>query len=246
MANISDETKAKIHGLADHQFGDELNHRHDETSDHDHDDFEGDGRVEENPLWIQDHVTLTSVGIDIGSSGTQVIFSKINLRRLSEELTSRYYVVSRETLFLSPVSLTPYQSDTRIDDAALKEIVAAAYENAGIAPADIDTGASRVSSETGKRILNLDIGGGTTKLAVVEAGKVIATAAIHIGGRLQVVDAEGRIARLDPAGKTHARRARFNWTIGDLVGDDDLNRLAEVMADTLVSALCPAPSADAA
>ena len=52
------------------------------------------------------------------------------------------------------------------------------------------SGAATVSSEQGKRILNIDIGGGTTKLAVVERGKVVATAAVHIGGRLQVVDAD--------------------------------------------------------
>ena len=261
MTTPPEEAKPATHGLADHRFGDALDHRHDGQSDHDHDDFEGDGPLEENPLWIQDHVTLTTVGIDIGSSGTQVIFSKIHLRRLSEELTSRYYVVSRETLFLSPVSLTPYQSETRIDDAALKRIIDEAYEAAGIAPADIDTGAviltgealrrenaqaisgllaeaggdfvcataghhmesmlaaygsgaSRVSSESGERILNMDIGGGTTKLALVDSGKVIATAAVHIGGRLQVVDADGRIVRLDPAGATHARRAGFHWRHG--------------------------------
>ena len=39
------------------------------------------GPLEDNPIWLQDHVTLISVGIDIGSSGTQVIFSRINLRR---------------------------------------------------------------------------------------------------------------------------------------------------------------------
>ncbi len=78
------------------------------------------------------------------------------------------------------------------------------------------SGASRVSSESGKRILNLDIGGGTTKLALVESGKVIATAAVHIGGRLQVVDAGGRIIRLDPAGRTHARRAGFDWQPGSM------------------------------
>ena len=44
-----------------------------------------------------------SVGMDIGSAGTQVIFSRLNLRRLGEDLSSRYYVVSRETLFQSPV-----------------------------------------------------------------------------------------------------------------------------------------------
>ncbi len=107
MADAPEQKIPLSHALADHRFGDEPGHRHDAQSDHDHDDFEGDGPLEQNPLWIQDHVTLTSVGIDIGSSGTQVIFSRIHLRRLSEELTSRYYVVSRETLFLSPVSLTP-------------------------------------------------------------------------------------------------------------------------------------------
>ena len=287
------DDKRIAHGLTDHRLGDILNHRHDEQSDHDHDDFETDGPLADNPLWIQDHVTLTSVGIDIGSSGTQVIFSKIHLRRLSEELTSRYYVVSRETLFLSPVSLTPYQSETRIDDDALRKIIGTAYQDAGLAPADIDTGAviltgealrrenaqsisamlaeaggnfvcataghhmesmlagygsgaSRVSSETGARILNMDIGGGTTKLAVLEGGKVIATAAMHIGGRLQVVDPEGRITRLDPAGKTHARRAGFDWNVGGTASAAELDRLAEVMADTLVSALSREPSPGAA
>src|SRR4051794_29258190 len=81
MADKDDTEGAKTHALADHQYGEALTHQHDADSDHDHDEFENDGPLEENPLWIQDHVTLTSVGIDIGSSGTQVIFSKINLRR---------------------------------------------------------------------------------------------------------------------------------------------------------------------
>ena len=292
MASAPQQEKSLSHGLADHRFGDDLSHQHDGQADHDHDDFQGDGPLEENPLWIQDHVTLTSVGIDIGSSGTQVIFSKIHLRRLSEELTSRYFVVSRETLYLSPVSLTPYQSETRIDDAALKQIIADAYAAAAISPADIDTGAviltgealrrenaeaisgmvadaggdfvcataghhmesmlaaygsgaSRVSSDSGKRILNIDIGGGTTKLALLDSGKVIATAAVHIGGRLQVMDGAGCIVRLDPAGKTHARRAGFDWALGSHADDAALDQVAERMADTLVSALSSNPSADA-
>lgn len=284
MADKDETEGAKAHALADHQYGEALTHQHDADSDHDHDEFENDGPLEENPLWIQDHVTLTSVGIDIGSSGTQVIFSKINLRRLSEDLTSRYYVVSRETLFLSPVSLTPYQSETRIDDAALQRIIGDAYRAAGVDAKDIDTGAviltgealrrenaqaisgmlaaaggdfvcataghhmesmlaaygsgaSRVSSEEGKRILNMDIGGGTTKLALVEGGRVIATAAVHIGGRLQVVDTDGRIVRLDPAGRAHAKRAGFDWQLGDVVEEAELDRVADVMAETLMAAL---------
>src|ERR1700730_1068146 len=146
MAKRPDQTEAKTHGLADHQYGDALTHRHDSESDHDHDDFE-DGPLEENPLWIQDHVTLTSVGIDIGSSGTQVIFSKIHLRRLAEDLTSRYYVVSRETLFQSPVALTPYQSEERIDAAKLGVIIDDAYVAAGLSPDKIDTGVVILTGE---------------------------------------------------------------------------------------------------
>jgi len=284
----SDDNKNKSgHTLADHALGSDLLHVHDGDADHDHDDFDP-GPLEENPIWIADHVTLTSVGIDIGSSGTQVVFSQVKLRRLGEELTSRYYVVSRETLFQSEVALTPYQSEERIDDVALGAVIDGAYKVAGIDPKDIDTGAviltgealrrenaeaiahllsskggdlvcataghhmeamlaaygsgaARVSSDEGKRILNIDIGGGTTKLGLVENGKVTATAAIHVGGRLQVVGAQGKIVRLDPAGRWHAAEAGFDWHVGDTVTSDQLDCVAEVMADSLVTAITVRP-----
>jgi ethanolamine utilization protein EutA len=288
MADADDNKQS--HTLADHLLGQDFVHDHDGDADHDHDHFEfGDeGPLEENPIWIQDHVTLVTVGIDIGSSGTQVIFSRINLRRYGEDLTSRYYIVSRETLFQSPVALTPYSSDERIDEAALGAIIDGAYEAAGVKPEEIDTGvviltgealrrenaqaiagllaeqrgdfvtataghhmesmlaaygsgASKVSYDEDKRLLNIDIGGGTTKLAVVEKGNVIATAALHIGGRLHVVDAIGRLVRLDPAGKFHAREAGFYWNRGDVLAPAQLDRLAENMADLLVAALTQRP-----
>ena len=134
----------KPHSLAEHLHGSDYDHVHDgeDGADHDHDHFfEEEGNPEDNPLWVQDHVSLRSVGIDIGSSGTQVIFSRINLRRLGEELSSRYFVVSRETLFQSPVSLTPYQSEELIDEAALGAIIDKAFADAGLHPDDIDAGA---------------------------------------------------------------------------------------------------------
>jgi ethanolamine utilization protein EutA len=271
------------HTLADHRLGADLAHSHDGNADHDHDDFD-DGPIEDNPLWIADNVTLTSVGIDIGSAGTQVIFSKVHLRRLSEDLTSRYYVVGRETLFCSPVALTPYQSEERIDDDKLRSIIGEAYASAGVDARDIDTGvviltgealrrenaqaiasllaaqggdfvcataghhmeamlagygsgAARVSSDQGKRILNIDIGGGTTKLALIENGRVAATAAVHIGGRLQVTDERGHIVRLDPAGQHHAAQGGFRWNKGDRAAPAELDRIAEYMADALIAAI---------
>ena len=287
MAN-EDEKKDAGHSVGDHTMGLSWAHVHQGDADHDHDEFDSDGPLEENPLWIADNVTLTSVGIDIGSSGTQVIFSKIHLRRLAEDLTSRYYVVSRDTLFLSPVSLTPYSSETRIDDVALRKIVEDAYADAGIAPADIDagaviltgealrrenaqgisamlseaggdfvcataghhmesmlaaygSGAAQASIDLGRRVLNIDIGGGTTKLGLVDGGQCKTTAAFHVGGRLMVVDENFRITRLDPAGKHHAKRAGFDWSLGDVVTSDQLDQVADVMADTLVTALTKRP-----
>ena len=80
-----DDNKKDPHQLGDHLLGTDVIHQHEAGAnydhDHDHFEFDEDGPLEENPIWLQDHVTLVSVGIDIGSSGTQVIFSRINLRR---------------------------------------------------------------------------------------------------------------------------------------------------------------------
>jgi ethanolamine utilization protein EutA len=278
------------HSLADHQYGTDTGHTHDgdEAFDHDHDDFGLEGGPEGSGLWLQDHVSLTSVGVDIGSAGTQLIFSRVHLRRLGEDLSSRYCVVSRETLFQSPVALTPYRDEESIDEGKLADIIDEAYAQAGLHPDQIDSGvviltgealrrqnaqaisellaenggefvctaaghhleamlaaygsgAARVSHDEGKRILNVDIGGGTTKLAVVAGGRIEAMAAVHIGGRLQVVDENERIVRLDPAGHYHAAEAGFAWKIGDRAARADMARVAEWMADALIAAIRTRP-----
>jgi ethanolamine utilization protein EutA len=255
--------------------------------DHAHDD-EALSPIEDNPIWQQDNVTLNSVGIDIGSSGTQVVFSRLRLRRIGEDLTTRYIVVRRQTRYRSPVSLTPYTGAEHIDAEALGSIIDHAYHAAGIRPSDVDTGvviltgealrrrnaeaiasvlaerggelvnataghhmeamlaaygsgAAKVSHDTGQRILNIDIGGGTTKLAVLDRGEVMATAAVHVGGRLLVVDDHDRIVRLDLAGRRHAVRAGYPWQPGDLARPEDLEKVAEMMADALVAALTADP-----
>ena len=262
------------------------------TPDHDHDHDDADLPLEDNPIWQQDNVTLHSVGMDIGSSGTQVVFSRLHLRRIGEELTSRYIVVRRDTVYRSPVALTPYASSEAIDAEALGSIIDHAYGEARIGPEGIDTGvviltgealrrrnaeaiagvlaerggelvtataghnmeamlaaygsgAAKVSYDEGLRILNVDIGGGTTKLALLDRGRVLATAAVHVGGRLQVVDDEGRIVRLDPAGRDHAARAGHDWDLGDTARPDQIEEVAEGMADILVAALTADPLPDA-
>jgi ethanolamine utilization protein EutA len=279
------DPKEKPHTLADHVYGAEYDHSHDEDTDHDHDhDLDAAGPLEENPLWVHDNIALTSVGIDIGSAGTQVIFSRLHMRRLGEDLSSRYFVVKRETLYASPVALTPYLDDVRIDEQALGAIIDQAYTQARLHPDSVDTGsviltgealrrenaqaigellaelggefvcaaaghhmeamlaaygsgAAKVSHDRDCRVLNIDIGGGTTKLALVQHGRVAASAALHIGGRLLVVDELGTITRLDPAGAELARRAGFDWKLGATAGAAELERLAGWMADALCAAL---------
>lgn len=240
--------------------------------------------LQDNPIWQQDNVILQSVGIDIGSAGTQVNFTRLHLRRLGEALTSRYFVIARDRLYQSPVSLTPYESERRIDGPALDRIIERAYRDARQDPEQVDTGvviltgealrrenagriadivarrggdfvcasaghrmeaalaafgsgAAHRSHEGGTRILNIDIGGGTTKLALVENGRVVSCAALQVGGRLLVADAEGRITRLEPAGCRHSRRAGYEWTPGHAVDRDGLNAVAEAMAGLLVEAV---------
>lgn len=237
-----------------------------------------------------DNIALKSVGIDIGSAGTQVTFSQLKLRRMGEDLSSRYVVVSREPLYYSPVALTPYLDEERIDDQMVGKIIADAYLSSGLKPGDIDTGvvlltgeairrhnaraigevlaaqggefvcaaaghnmeallaaygsgAALASYDRAERILNIDIGGGTTKLAVVENGHILETAAIYIGGRLLVIDEERRIVRFDPGGKHLASLLGFNWQLGDRVSPEDLQRLTAWMAQAILAAVTEGPLA---
>jgi ethanolamine utilization protein EutA len=281
---------ARHHGHGRHHAEHTVHSAHVPDHEHDHDE-EAVTPLEDNPIWQQDNVRLTSVGMDIGSSGTQVVFSRLHLRRISEDLATRYVVVRREGLYRSPVSLTPYADAEHIDAAALGSVIDRAYGAAGVDPRAVDTGvviltgealrrrnaeaiagilaerggelvnataghhmeamlaaygsgAAKASHDTGRRILNIDIGGGTTKLAVVEGGQVVTTAAVHVGGRLVVVDDHGRIVRLDPAGRAHAARAGLSWEPGGTVAPGEVERVAESMAQALVAAVTADPPPD--
>jgi len=269
-----------------------LKHYHpdpDHTPDGYRDDDEPIADITANPLWQRDNVVLMSIGIDIGSAGTQVLFSRVHLCRQAVDLSTRYLIVDRETLFESPVSLTPYANDTLIDARALGGIVDAAFRDARLHPRQIDTGvvlltgealrrqnaepiarvlsekcgelvcasaghhmeamlaahgsgAVRLSSQRQLRVLNIDIGGGTTKLSIVDRGRILGTAALHIGSRLIAFDANGIVERLEPAGSLHAQRAGVDVARGARLNEDQRAAIAACMADALVSALTGAPT----
>ncbi len=255
---------------------------HDLPHDHDHERPGFDDEVE-HPLWKLDTITLTSVGIDVGTATSQIIFSQLVLRRLGKELSSRFVVTERETLYLSPVHFTPYTRDREhIDDQALGHLVDAAYRAAGLSPADIDTGAIILtgeairrdnaraiadlfasqrgsfvcaaaghnfeallaahgsgavaySAENQCRVLNIDIGGGTTKLAVAERGRVVGTAAFHVGGRLLVCNSDGNVTVLETGGQTLARNAGIEWQNSRRVTNGEIEQVANYMAQAVMS-----------
>ena len=257
---------------------------------HDHgadDDLSPDELAElfsETYLYSGDAIELKTVGIDIGSSTSHLIFSLLKLRRLGKQLSSRFVVVSREALYRSPILLTPYRADYTIDAEQLAHFVHAAYNNAGLGPGDVDTGAiiltgeavkrtnaraiaELFASETGKFVcasaghnleavmaahgsgavalsrnegvvvLNVDVGGGTSKLAVARGGDVVETAALAIGGRMLAMDAERRLTRIEPAARQIAEPSGVNLHLGEKLPLEDERRLAAVMADCLLQAM---------
>src|SRR5213076_2715750 len=82
----------------------------------------------------EDEIVVLSVGVDIGSSTSHLVFSRIVLERLD----SRYVVSIRETLFQSDILLTPYSAAEEIDAQALGAFIERQYKEANVDPDEID------------------------------------------------------------------------------------------------------------
>jgi ethanolamine utilization protein EutA len=231
-------------------------------------------------LEFEDQIILVSVGVDIGSSTSHLVFSRLLLERLD----NRYVVSERVVLHESEVLLTPYASDESIDAEALRVFVDRQYALAKVRPDQIDSGAliltgvavrrrnaraigelfareagkfvavsagdalettlaafgsgaAAMSIAQGVRVMNVDIGGGTSKIAVCEAGAVVEQSAIDIGARILATGADGRVERIEAAAAKLANELGIHVAVGTAPGADDLHRLVERMADRLFEAM---------
>jgi len=227
--------------------------------------------------WAADNVEFTTVGIDIGSSTSHLIFARVHLQRLATALSSRFVVVDRKILWQSPILLTPYRDDYTIDVDDLAGFIGGCYAYAGIEREKVDSGAVILTGEALKRrnaraiaelfsdeagkfvcasaghhmecqmaahgsgavalsrghnatLLNVDIGGGTTKFALIEKGRILATCAIAVGGRLIVEGSENGLARIEPPVEEVARTLGIELWPGGALAPDDRKRLATRMA----------------
>ena len=89
-------------------------------------------------------------------------------------------------------------------------------------------GAVEYSARTGKKVLHMDIGGGTSNLALIEDGKITATTCLNAGGRLVKMDAEGSILYVSPVLK-----GLFHKTKGEVANRGEMEELAEKLAQAL-------------
>jgi ethanolamine utilization protein EutA len=235
----------------------------------------------------EEELHLTSVGVDIGSSTSHLVFSRLELKLEG----TRYRVTSREILNESEILLTPYVDETRIDVEALETFIEQQYKKARIKREQVDTGALILtgvavrrrnaraiaelfaqeagkfvavsagdgleatmaahgsgavaySAKTGGVVLNVDVGGGTSKFALCNNGKVQEVSAIDIGARLLAFDAKGALVRIEDAGRKYAARAGINIALGQELPEEALQEIVSNMMDKLFAMIRSEPLAE--
>ena len=96
--------------------------------------------------------TLLSVGLDVGTTTTQMIVSRLRVRNQAGGFTvPRMEITDREILYESPVHFTPLVGENLVDGEKIRAIVEREYENAGIKPNQVDTGAVIITGETSRK-----------------------------------------------------------------------------------------------
>jgi len=252
---------------------------------HEHAMTEAERAAIARTIWSEENVEFRTVGIDIGSSTSHLLFARVALQRQSQGLSSRFVVVGREIIHRSPILLTPFLRDGTIDARALGDFIGSCYREAGMTPGDIDSGAVILTGEAIKRknaraidelfaadagkfvcataghklecrlaahgsgavalskarnacILHADIGGGTTKLALIDRGAIAGLSAFAVGGRLVATDADGAWTRIDQSAELVAGDlglALSPQTLADpAIRERIARRLAGVAADFIL------------
>ena len=274
---------------------------HDMEFDHEHGGLTEDEKAEiARYIWAQETVELKTVGIDIGSSTSHLLFAKVTLQRQTQGLSSRFTVIDRQVIWRSDVMLTPFLRDDTIDASALGKFIAGSYKAAGLVKSDVDSGAVILTGEAIKRknaraidelfaeeagkfvcataghklecllaahgsgavqlskdrasldarsgagpnascILHVDIGGGTTKLALIDKGVVLGVAAFAVGGRCIATDAQGAYTRVDDSAVAIAREIGIDTDPATLAKPEVRQRVAARLAKIAADYVLDAP-----
>ena len=92
-------------------------------------------------------------------------------------------------------------------------------------------GAVEFSRHTEKTVLHMDIGGGTSNLAWIRDGKILATGCLNVGGRLLKIDPDGRLIYVSPV-----LEGLFSDKCGDYVNRETVMTLAAELVRALETA----------
>lgn len=230
---------------------------------------------------MADKTAILSVGIDVGTSTTQVVFSKLQMDNAGGYFSvPRVAIVDKEVVYKSEIYMTPLKTDVLIDTEALRDIVAAEFRKAGYRPEDTDSGAVIITGESARkensdavlkslsdfagdfvvsaagpdmesliagkgsgawqysmdhhcRVVNLDIGGGTTNVVLFEDGETLARGCLDIGGRLIRMNPQGIITKVSPAAAVMAQAAGVSVSVGDRCDELKLTAVTRQMAAAL-------------
>jgi ethanolamine utilization protein EutA len=102
------------------------------------------------------------------------------------------------------------------------------------------SGAVLSSRERSSSLVNVDVGGGTTKFTLVDSGEIVGTAALNVGGRLVAIEG-GVVARIDDAARRAAAACGVELVLGQALADVDVQRLCATLAGCVVEYLTVAP-----
>ncbi|EMC2269250.1 ethanolamine ammonia-lyase reactivating factor EutA [Enterococcus faecalis] len=214
--------------------------------------------------------TLLTVGIDLGTSTTQLVLSELTVENFASAFTvPRISISDKKVIYRSDIIFTPLLNQSEIDAEPIKAFVAEQYRQAGIHKQDIQMGAVIITGETARKsnannvlralsgyagdfvvatagpdlesiiagkgagaqtysetkrkpVVNLDIGGGTTNLAVFKDGEVIDTACFDIGGRLIKLDQQQKITYIAPKIQEIINKKGLTLHLGDQATEQNL------------------------
>lgn len=96
-------------------------------------------------------IEIRSVGVDVGSSTSHLVFSNLLLKRDERSVTRRFNIQRRNIVYEGRIIHTPLLDDNTIDIVGLIDFLKEEYQRAGIDPADIQTGAVIVTGESARK-----------------------------------------------------------------------------------------------
>ncbi|SDK43443.1 ethanolamine ammonia-lyase reactivating factor EutA [Natronorubrum texcoconense] len=247
--------------------------------------------------------TLTSIGVDVGTTTTHAIVSRLRVETPPGGAASPK-ITDREIVHRGTVRETPLLDSETIDVDRVAAFVDRELEATGVTADEIDTGAVIVTGETARRanaeplvhrlaadsgqfvaavagasleavlagrgsgaatraaeagglVANVDVGGGTTNVAIFDGRDsardrtgpgsdgvaVRETRCLDVGGRLVTFDDRRRVISVSPPARTLVEALELPIARGESPPADALDDLAAAMADRIVD-LCAGPPFD--